>query len=72
MYHRYWKDDSDIKTICCSCKGVGLVPRTHMVTHNHPLLQLQGIQCLLMNSVEIRHAYGTHSYTQANTHKHKR
>ena len=48
-------------------EGLGLVSSNHVVAHNYLELQFQGIECclLVLASMGIRHAHGTHIDTQA-------
>ena len=50
-------------------EDLGLVPKPHLVAHDYLKFQvqeIQGIQCLLLTSVDIRHACDAHTY-----HMHK-
>jgi len=48
----------------------GSAPSTHMVAHNYPSIQFQGVQCYLLASKGNRNAYA-HTCMQALTHTHK-
>jgi hypothetical protein len=56
-----------VKNINCSCRGPGLIPKTHMAAHNHLVLWVQGIGCSLLISTGINMMYvcGAQTYTQA-------
>lgn len=53
-----WRDGVTVQSTCCSCRRLGFVPSTHMVGHNYPPFQFQGIQHPFLNSVGIRHTHG--------------
>lgn len=41
----------------CPFKGMGSVPSTHMITHNHLYLKSQGIQYPLLVAVDTSHTH---------------
>lgn len=45
---------------CCSCCGprVQFPAPTHLIAHNHPALQVQGIKCFHLTSACTRHPHG--------------
>lgn len=62
---------SRLRALVAFAEGVGQIPYTHMVTHNHPKPQFRGIQRPFLTSSTS----GTHVvYTQKcrqNIHTHK-
>lgn len=68
-----WRDYFVVKGTCYSCWGHVLVPRTHVVTHNHLIynsklqLQFQSFLWLLPTCAGPIHAYSTHKYMQTDS-----
>lgn len=50
--------------------NLGFILSTHMVSHNHLLLQFQRIQNPFVISMDTGHAYGTCVYIQIHVYKH--
>ena len=47
-----------IKTPAIVVEDLGLIPSTHMVTHNHPSLQFQEIQYPLLTFSGTKYVFG--------------
>lgn len=52
------------KMLVALAKGPGSLLGTDMVTHNHLILQFQGIQLPLLTSLCTRQVHGTHTHMQ--------
>lgn len=58
LQERRWRDGPGVKGTCVP----GVASQCPYVVHNHPQLQLQWIQCLLVTSVDTRYKYGAQTF----------
>lgn len=69
--HKCWRGGPAVKSTCCSCRGLGCKPHTHMVAQSHLHFQVQRILTpssgFHMHMVHINS--GRHPYTQKNQNK---
>lgn len=59
---RGWRDVSEVKSTCCSCRGPSLSPCSHMASYKCLYIQFQGFQCPLLVFSGTRHP-GLYVYT---------